>query len=97
MGAASASGSLIFGIGTQANNATGNVTVLGTDPNTGFITTVLNNQTYAASYIDSGSNLLSFASSVLPACPRRIQISTARRRRRASPRRCAARTARRPT
>jgi len=68
-GAASASGSLIFGIGTQANNATSGVTVLGTDPDTGFITTVLNNQTYTASYIDSGANLLSFGSGVLPACP----------------------------
>ena len=68
-GAASASCSLIFGIGTQANNATSGVTVLGTDPDTGFITTVLNNQTYTTSYIDSGANLLSFGSAVLPACP----------------------------
>lgn len=67
-GAPSASGSLIFGIGTQANNATSGVTVLGTDPDNGFITTTLNNQTYATSYIDSGTNLLSFGSNVLAPC-----------------------------
>jgi len=67
-GAASASGSLVFGIGTQANNAATAVTVLGTDPNTGLITTVLNNQTYTGSYIDSGANLFSFGSSTLPPC-----------------------------
>jgi len=68
-GAASASGSLTFGIGTQSNNATSGVTVLGVDPNTGFITTVLNNHTYTTSYIDSGANLFSFGNGILAACP----------------------------
>ncbi len=67
-GAATASGSLIFGIGTQSNNAAGGVTVIGADPNTGLITTVFNNQTYATSYIDSGSNGLFFGNGVFPAC-----------------------------
>ncbi len=67
-GAASASGSLIFGIGTQANNATSGITVLGAAPNTGFITTVFDNQTYATSYIDSGSNALYFGNGLFPAC-----------------------------
>jgi|KBSSwiStaDraftv2_1062776.scaffolds.fasta_scaffold72073_3 hypothetical protein len=68
-GAPSAVGSLIFGIGTQADNAANGVTVLQTDPNTGHITTVFNNQTYMTSYIDSGSNGLFFGNGVFPSCP----------------------------
>jgi hypothetical protein len=68
VGAATATGSLIFGIGTQSNNGTSGVTVIGSDPNTGNITTVFNNQTYATSYIDSGSNGLFFGNGIFPAC-----------------------------
>jgi len=67
-GAATATGSLIFGIGTQSNNGTSGVTVIGANPNTGVITTVFNNQTYATSYIDSGSNGLFFGNGIFPAC-----------------------------
>jgi hypothetical protein len=67
-GAATASGSMIFGIGTQSNNGTGSVAVITADPNTGNITTVYNNQTYADSYIDSGSNGLFFGSNAFPSC-----------------------------
>jgi len=67
-GAGSVSGSLIFGIGTQANNGTVDAHVTAVDPNTGTFTTVLNNRTYTNSVIDSGSNALYFASGSIPAC-----------------------------
>jgi len=53
-GAVSVTGSLIFGIGTQANNVLGSATVLTTDPS-GFITATFNAVSYS-SFIDSGSN-----------------------------------------
>jgi hypothetical protein len=67
----SLSGSLIFGIGTQSNNAIGSAKVLTVDFN-GEITTVFNNQGYSGSFIDSGSNgfyFLDSAASGLPLCP----------------------------
>lgn len=67
-GQATAAGSLIFGIGTQANNALGGATVLTTDPSTGYITTLFNNQTYVTSYIDAGSSLYFIGTSLFPIC-----------------------------
>ncbi|MDE2450275.1 MAG: DUF3443 family protein [Gammaproteobacteria bacterium] len=63
-GAASATGSLIFGIGTQGNNGLGNATVLSGNPSSGDITTTYsgtngsNNLPY--SYLDTGSNAYYF-------------------------------------
>jgi Protein of unknown function (DUF3443) len=68
---ASLSGSLIFGIGTQSNNALGSATVYATDANGNFITT-FKSQPYSASFIDSGSNGLYFLDSNItgiPVCP----------------------------
>jgi hypothetical protein len=57
----SSTGSLVFGIGTQSNNAVANVTVLPIDPNTGNFTTSFNGQTLTdASFLDSGSNGIFF-------------------------------------
>jgi len=67
-GAATATGSLIFGIGTQSNNGLGNATVLGVDPNTGNIATVFSNVSYTNSYIDAGSSAIFFGSSLYPIC-----------------------------
>lgn len=67
-GAASVSGSLVFGIGTQANNGIGAATVIGVDAGTGYFTTVYNNTSYSASFIDSGSNAFFFADATLPVC-----------------------------
>lgn len=55
-GALTATGALVFGIGTQSNNALGSATVLTTD-SSGYITIKFNNVDYADSFIDSGSNL----------------------------------------
>jgi hypothetical protein len=66
-GATTANGKLIFGIGTQTNNALGGATVLTTD-NSGAITTIYKGQTLSASFLDSGSNGLFFPDSSLPNC-----------------------------
>lgn len=67
-GAASVSGSLIFGIGTQANNTLGGSTVIRANSETGFVVTTSAGQTYAQSYLDSGSNGLFFKNTQLPQC-----------------------------
>ncbi len=67
-GALTASGSLIFGIGTQSNNGLGGATILTVDPNTGYITTVFNGKTYSNSYIDSGSSVVFFGTNAFPRC-----------------------------
>jgi hypothetical protein len=84
-GAATASGSLVFGIGTQANNGLGNATVLTAVPagdgadNPGSFTTKFGGKSFPGSFIDSGSNGFYFLDSVtiagivggdpLPTCP----------------------------
>jgi uncharacterized protein DUF3443 len=70
-GAVSVTGSLIYGIGTQSNNALGSAKVLTVDA-VGNITTVFSGQSYPSSFIDSGSNGIYFldsASTGLPLCP----------------------------
>jgi hypothetical protein len=60
----SVSGSMIFGIGTQTNNALGSATVYTIDPSSGNFTTVFNNVTYQdASFLDTGSNAIYFLDS----------------------------------
>ena len=54
-GVASVSGSLIFGIGTQSDNALGSAQVYTTD-NAGNFQTTYHGIAYSQSYIDSGSN-----------------------------------------
>jgi hypothetical protein len=70
-GAVSVAGFLIYGIGTQSNNALGPAKVLTVDA-IGNITTVFGSRSYPASFIDSGSNGIYFldsASTGLPLCP----------------------------
>ncbi len=66
-GASSLSGSLIFGIGTQANNQMTSGGVL-TTSSSGDITTLLAGQTLNTSVIDTGSNGLYFDSGTIPTC-----------------------------
>jgi hypothetical protein len=58
-GAATVTGALVFGIGTASNNGLGGASVLTVDPNANF-TTIFNGMTMSTSYIDSGTNALSF-------------------------------------
>jgi hypothetical protein len=67
-GAASVSGTLIFGIDTESNNQLGTKTVLTLDPTTGNLTSILNNQPFTSSFIDSGSNAVFFDDSSLTVC-----------------------------
>lgn len=67
-GAASVSGSLVFGIDTQTNNAIGAAQVFRTTADTGTLTTNYNNQVFNLSLLDSGSSALFFADSQIPAC-----------------------------
>jgi hypothetical protein len=69
-GAASVNGSLIFGIGTQSDNALGSARVFPTDL-VGNLTTLYAGQPYSSSYIDSGTNgyyYLDSATTGLPVC-----------------------------
>ena len=70
-GAPTASGSLIFGIGTQSDNALGSAQVYTTDTSGNFHT-IYNNIDYSSSFIDSGSNAIYFLDSAtagIPDCP----------------------------
>ena len=67
-GALSVTGSIVFGIGTQADNGLGGATILGTDPNSGTITTIYNGQRYANSYLDAGSSEVFFGIATFPQC-----------------------------
>jgi len=70
-GVAAVSGSLVFGIGTQADNALGGATVFTVDGQ-GAISTVFQGQTFGGSFLDTGSNGIFFLDSGttgLPVCP----------------------------
>ena len=66
--AATTTGSMIFGIGTESNNALGSATVFTVDPTDDDFTTNFNSVSLAGSFIDSGSNGLFFQDSI-PECP----------------------------
>jgi hypothetical protein len=68
----SVTGSMVFGIGTQADNSLGSAIVFPLDPSTFDITTTYNNVAYPGSFIDSGSNGIFFldtATTGLQRCP----------------------------
>lgn len=65
--AVSLRGSMIFGVGTQANNQFGNSTLLTTNSQ-GYFTTRLGSKIWPSSFIDTGSNGLYFDSTSFPAC-----------------------------
>jgi hypothetical protein len=64
-GQANVTGSLIFGIDTQSNNASGTQSVLVVDGNA-ELTMTYNNQPLNQSFIDSGSNGIFFPSNIVP-------------------------------
>jgi hypothetical protein len=70
-GAATLTGMLVFGIGTESDNSLGTTRLFTTD-GAGNFTTVFNGQSYPSSFIDSGSNGLFFLDSPttgLSTCP----------------------------
>jgi Protein of unknown function (DUF3443) len=66
-GAVSATGALVFGIGTEGNNGLGSASVLTTDGE-GDIQITYKNVAYAQSFIDSGSNFTFFTDGSIAAC-----------------------------
>jgi hypothetical protein len=67
-GATTDSGTLIFGIGTQSNNALGSATIYTVDTNFGYITTTYKGKSLPDSFLDSGSNGLFFTDSTITPC-----------------------------
>jgi hypothetical protein len=67
-GAVSNNGALVFGIGTQSNNGLGNAAVLTLDGNGNFSTS-FKGQSFAGSFVDSGSNGLFFLDSATTGIP----------------------------
>jgi hypothetical protein len=67
-GAATVTGSMIFGIDTQTNNKSGDQTVLSVDPSFGFFTTVFDGQSLSESFLDTGSNGLYFNDTSIAVC-----------------------------
>lgn len=66
-GLTSVSGTLVFGVNTQANNAIAGETVFKTNGSGDFSTTY-KGRTYASSFIDSGSNGYFFTDTTIRAC-----------------------------
>jgi hypothetical protein len=66
-GTTTLTGSLIFGIDTQSNNASGSETILAVD-GIGDFTTVFNTQTLSQSFLDSGTNGIFFDDAALTLC-----------------------------
>jgi hypothetical protein len=67
-GAVSLTGSMIFGIGTQADNAVGGAQAQAADPEGNF-TTTFNGTAYSGSYIDSGTSVYDFLDSSTTGLP----------------------------
>jgi hypothetical protein len=66
-GASTLSGTLTFGIGTQADNQVGALNIYPTNSR-GEFTTIYKGKSYTSSFVDSGSNGLFFDDSSLPVC-----------------------------
>jgi len=66
-GATTLTGTLIFGIDTQANNQIGSATIYAAN-SSGNFTTVYKGRTLASSFLDSGSNGLFFSDSSIAKC-----------------------------
>jgi hypothetical protein len=67
-GAASLSGTLVFGIGTADNNGLGSAKVMTVD-DIGNFSTIFNGSTFPTSFLDSGTNSYAFNDSSIPTCP----------------------------
>jgi Protein of unknown function (DUF3443) len=66
-GAASITGNLIFGIGTQSNNHPGTVSVMTFNAN-GYFSTLFRGRTLTKGFVDSGSNAWFFGAFTYPFC-----------------------------
>ncbi len=71
-GAATSAGTLTFGIGTQSNNGLGSAKVMTVDDEGNF-TTMFNGASFPTSFLDSGTNTLSFNDSSIAGCTGQLQ------------------------
>jgi hypothetical protein len=76
-GSTNVTGSLIFGIGTQNNNALGNATVYTVDPNTGNLTVNFQGTPLDDSFVDSGSNAFYFPDGSTQTCDQTVKNTVA--------------------
>ena len=67
-GSTTLTGSLVFGIGTESNNALGSAKIYTLDPDTGDLSITFNGTIFSESFIDSGSNANYFVDSSIPTC-----------------------------
>jgi uncharacterized protein DUF3443 len=67
-GAASATGSMIFGIDTETNNKSGSQSIVALNPDVGEFTTSFNSQSLPDSVFDTGSNAYYFSDSGITQC-----------------------------
>jgi hypothetical protein len=67
-GAASVTGTMVFGIGTAANNGLGNATVYTISSDTGTFSTDYKGTSFPRAFIDSGSNGYFFNDASIPNC-----------------------------
>jgi hypothetical protein len=68
-GEATLTGSMVFGIGTQTNNALGSATVYTVDAGSGNFTTIFDGTTYTnTAFLDTGSNGYFFLDNSIPQC-----------------------------
>jgi hypothetical protein len=67
-GSTTITGSLVFGIGTESNNALGSATIYTLDPDTGNLSVTFNGSAFSSSFIDSGSNANYLVDSSIPTC-----------------------------
>lgn len=68
-GATTVAGTLVFGIGTESNNALASTaTILTTDPYYGYVSVNFIGTNFTQSYIDSGSNAFYFNDSSITVC-----------------------------
>jgi hypothetical protein len=67
-GSTTANGVMVFGIGTQADNALGSANVITVDPQTASVTTVYNGNSYSNGFFDSGSSAYFFGTNEFPIC-----------------------------
>ena len=72
-GAQAVFGSLIFGIGTAANNSPPAGVSVFTTNNNGFLTTMYKGTSFGQSVIDSGANGYFFPDATLPLCPMPVE------------------------
>ena len=62
------SGTLIFGIGTQSNNAVGNAQIYTLDPNYATLNTLYQGTQFGTSFLDAGSSGYFFTDDTIPTC-----------------------------